>query len=736
MAKEMRRAICAMCTNKCVVNVIIEDGKIMGQEYVHREIKKASAQKWTSIVASCPRARGVAELIDHPDRINYPLRRVGERGENKWQRVTWKEALDDIASRLARIRDDYGAEAVAFNCIGENGCSDEYRARFENLFGSPNFAGQAQICYGVAAALSFVHVGGAVHFHFPNRLTRCIMLLGRNPASSTRYEWLQILDLLKQGTKLIVVDPRRTDAAMRADIWLQPRPGTDAALLLGMANVIIAEDLYDKKFVDKWCYGFDRLAARIKEYPPEKVSEITWVPADKIREAARLYATTKPATVAHGMGLEMIPNVTPTLQMRYFLPVITGNIDAPGGDMILGPNPNIILQAEIEAHDALSREQKAKMIGEKEFKLWSWDLFHRIEENIKKVQKRPLAAWWWIGGAYTPDVYRAMVTEKPYPIKALITEGANPMLTLPNARMVYEGMKKVDFHVAMDIFMTPSCLMADYVLPAACYLEKPLIYAGDFFHIVTAGEAAISPMYERKPEYYLWRELGLRLGQEKHWPWETLEDACDYRLSPLGFTLKSFIQERGGIDAPQIGHQKYEQVGFGTPTGKIELYSTIMEDMGYDPLPKYEEPTQTPVSSPRMAKDFPMIVISHRNRDLYQSQGRQIKAVRRKSPDPIAQLNPHKATELGIKDGDWIWVETLIGRAKFKCQHFSGVAPGVLSTEFGWWFPEEPAEEPSLHGVWKSNINAILDEGPDLRDQMTGAWVLRGVMCRVYRADN
>jgi anaerobic selenocysteine-containing dehydrogenase len=463
------------------------------------------------------------------------------------------------------------------------------------------------------------------------------------------------------------------------------------------------------------------------------VAEITWIPAEKIRAAARLYATSKPATVAHGMGLEMVPNVTSVLQMRYFLPAITGNIDAPGGDWILGPNPNIILQAQIEAHDKLSREQKSKMIGEKEFKLWSWNLFHRVEENFKKVEKRPLAAWWWIGGAYTPGVYRAMITGKPYPVKALITEGANPLLTLPNAKMVYEGMKKVDFHVAMDIFMTPSCLMADYVLPAASYLEKPLIYGGDFFHVVSAGEAVISPMYERKPEYYLWRELGLRLGQEKYWPWKTLEDACDYRLAPLGFTLKSFIKERGGIDAPHVGYLKYEQAGFGTPTGKVELYSTIMEDFGYDPLPKYVEPPQSFVTSRELAKNFPMILISHRNRNLYQSQGRQIQAVRRKSPHPVAQLNPQKAGELGVNDGDWVRVETPSGKARFKCQYFPGIDPRVVSTEFAWWFPEKPAEEPSLHGAWESNINAILDEGPDFRDSMTGAWVLRGVQCRVHK---
>lgn len=736
MPREMKNVVCGGCTSHCRVAVIVEDGKIVGQEYIRKDSKSRTAQRWNAVVSSCPRAKAVREFIDHPQRLNYPLKRAGARGENKWQRVSWDEALDDIAFRLDRIRKGYGAEAVAFATIGENNCSEEYRARFQNLLGSPNYAGQAQICYGVATALSLIHLGGIVHFNFANSDTRCLVLLGRNPAHASRYEWLNILDLKKQGMKLIVVDPRCTEAARKADIWLQPRPGTDAALLLGMANVIIGEELHDKDFVSNWCYGFDKLAERVEEYPPEKVAGITWVSAEKIREAARLYALTKPAAVAHGMGLEMIPNSTSVLQLRYLLPAITGNIDAPGGDWMVAPNPNIVLQAEIELQEMLPPEQKAKMIGEKEFRLWSWQAFDKICQNFKKVQKRPLAAWWWIGGAYTPDVFRAMVTGKPYPIRALITEGSNYLLTIPNTRMVYEGMKAVDFHVAMDIFMTPTCLLADYVLPAASYLEKPVIVGGDYFHFVNAGEAAIEPLYERKPEYYLWRELGLRLGQEEYWPWRTLEEALDYRVSPLGCTLKEFIAQRGGYDAPALERRKYENVGFGTPTGKAELYSTIMEEMGYDPLPKYEEPPYTLVSSPEAAKDFPMILISHRNWNLYHSQGRQLKEVRRKSPEPIAQLNPQRASELSIRDGDWIWLETSVGKAKFKCQYFEGIHPMVVSVEHGWWFPEEPAELPSLHGVWKSNVNAILNEGREFRDPMTGAWVLRAVMCKAYKAEN
>ena len=731
--EEIKHVVCGLCPDHCVLQVKVENGRVVKQYY---EMKKSSrsSRSWHTTVTGCTRARCAADILDHPERLNYPLKRKGARGENKWRRVSWQEALDDIAARLADVRDRYGAEAVAFTSFEENNCASEYRTRFQALFGSPNLTSQGQICYGVAVQVALSMIGGVVHFPAINPMTKCLVLLGANIGPAYRYPWHLLLDDLKNaGKKLIVIDPRVTDAAARADIHLQLRPGTDAALLLGMINVIVNEGLYDKEFVDKWCLGFDKLVQRVQEYPPEKVSEITWVPVEKIREAARMYANTKPSYIAHSIGHEQIPNVTRAFQARYILPAITGNLDVPGGEPILSPHPTYRFAGEVECSDVMSPEQEAKMIGSQDYPFYSsWAAFHKLDQNTRRVRGRRLSAYWFAGYAHTPSVWRTIITGKPYPINTVINVGTNPLLSLPNTRLVYEALKKVDFHAAIDIFMTPTCLLADYVLPAACYLEKPFMFGGDYYPLIVMGEAAIPPMYERKREYDIWRELALRLGQNEYWPWESLEEAYNWRLEPLGKTFEEAVK-RGAESAP-MEYKKYEKVGFGTPSGKIELAPSMLEELGYDPLPSYTEWSQGWTSP--LAKEYPLILTTGgRNRHYFNSQYRQIKGLRSKSPDPLAQLNTDKAQELGIKDGDWIWIETPKGKVKFKCQCTKGILPDVVNAEFGWWFPEDPAEEPSLHGLWKSNINVLLDDGPEWCDPISGAWVMRGVQCRISRAE-
>ena len=350
---------------------------------------------------------------------------------------------------------------------------------------------------------------------------------------------------------------------------------------------------------------------------------------------------------------------------------------------------------------------------------------------MMKARNRPLARYWLGGHGHSPSVYRAILTDKPFPIRALIVEANNPLLGFPNTKLIYEAMRKVAFHVNMDIFMTPSALLADYVLPAACYLEKPYMSEWDFFSFFDVSEAAINPLYERKPEYYFWRELGLRLGQKEYWPWKTLEEAYDYRLAPMGLTFKQ-AAERGTFHSA-VEFKKYEKKGFGTPTGKVELYNTTLEELGLDPLPGWQEWSHG--LTPALTQKYPLILITGARNIVYSlSNQRQIISVRKRSPDPRAQLNPAKAQELGIDNGDWVWIETHLGRVKFKCQYFEGILPNVVSAEYGWWFPEDPAQEPSLHGLWKSNINAVLPDDPDSCDPATGAWVLKGVRCKVYKA--
>ena len=727
MSEEVRMTVCGLCVWHCPMEVKISDGRVVSVE--------------SKGFKGCPRSLTSPEILYHPDRLNYPLKRAGERGENKWQRISWEQALDEIADGLSRTRDKYGPEAVCMSIGGDNHCSGEYLARFTNLVGSPNLISHARVCYMPTMLVSLMISGWIIPWPIFRPETRCLMVIGANPSRASWRLWNRIRRAKDKGLKLVVIDPRLTDTAMIADIWLRPRPGTDAALLLGMANVIVNEGLYDRDFVANWCYGWDKFVERVSEYPPEVVSEITWVPAEDISEAARLYATNKPGICFEAMGIEHARNSVAAMQIMLILPAITGQLDAPGGNLLLEPHPGIRLAAEIEGSEFLSPQQKMKAIGSDRFRMFSWEVFDRVGEFYEQALDRPFSYYYLGGVAHPPSVFRAMITGEPYPVEALITICQNPLLNFANTRLVYEAMKKVNLSVNMDIFMTSACELADYVLPAAGHLEKPTMgHGGNQTPLVEAGATAIKPLYERRNEYDFIRELGLRLGQEGHWPWKTLEEAYDYRLEPLGLTFGEFVggQNGYGFNNPWLRHRKYDEPGFqfGTPTGKFELYSTAMEDIGYDPLPGYTEPPRSLVSDPERAKEFPLILIAGpRARHTYHSQFHQVESFRKKYPHPIAQMNPMTAGELGIGNGDWVWIETPLGRVKFKCAYFDGIDPRLVTAEHGWWFPKEPGEEPSLHGLWQSNINVVVDDDLNLCDPQSGAWTFREQLCRVYKAD-
>lgn len=720
MTEEVRSALCGLCIAHCQIGVKVSDGRVVGLEY--------------SKAKGCPRSLASAEFIYHPDRLNYPLKRAGDRGQNQWQRISWEQALDEIADKLSEIRDKYGAEAVTFCAGGDNQMFGEYFCRLTNLFGSPNRISHAQVCYCPGQALTLMASGRSIPpLGMITPDTNCLMLVGFNPSVVLRTFWQDLLEATGRGCKVIVLDPRRTDAAQRADVWLQLRPGTDAALMLGMVNTIIEENLYDKEFVTKYCYGWDELVERAGEYPPERVSEITWVPAEKIKEAARMYAANKAAMIMRGMGIEMSQNSLRAQQLTLILPIITGQINLMGGNLMVEPHTRVRVTGLVEADEKLSPEQKRKQIGYN-YATFSWQTLDWLRENMKKITNVHLSHYYFGGMAHAPSVFRAMLTGKPYPVRGMVTVSNNPLLTYPNSKLVYEAIKTLDLHVAMDVFMTPTCQMADYVLPAAASLEKPVVWGGDYWPVVEGGAAVIEPLYERKDEYYFYSQVGRRLGQD--WPWETLEDAWDWRLEPLGVNHKQFVSAQSGygVDMEMPDLESYKTVGFGTPTGKYELSCTILERCGQDPLPHYDEPVH--ISDPELAKEFPLLLIGHRpSQHHYHSQWHQFPSFKKKEPEPVAQMHPEKAAELGINDGDWMWIESPIGKAKFKCRHFTGIDPRLVSAPHGWWFPEEPGEEPSLHGVWRSNINALVNDDPSVCDPDSGAWPMREQRCKVYRAD-
>ncbi len=728
---EIKPTVCFWCKAECGLLAHVRDGELLSlEEDPGWPIKCHPPTK------GCARRQAAAEYFYHPGRVNYPMKRTGERGEGKWQRIPWPDALDEIAGKLGKLRESYGAETLAASG-GTARTHDEYRARFFNLFGSPNLLGQERICFGPRSIVADMITG-----MFPNyavsKDTNCVLLLGAEPLIARPMAARAILAAKKRGAKMIVVDPVQTQSARMADLWLPLRPGTDSALLLGMIRVIVDEGLYDRAFVAKWCFGFDKLIERLKEYPLAKVSAITGLSPDFIEAAARMYAANGPACAIEGMGLEHSFTSTQALHARWILSAICGNLDVRGGETQMGP-PGFVPTRDMELWERLPASQWRKMIGADRFRLSSYDAQQIINSNIVRVWGKPVNEMFHQCQAMTPMGYRTIITGKPYPITALVTTHSNPMVTEIGTKTVYEALKSpnLQLYVVNDFFMTPSAELADYVLPAATWLERPDLWSfSDYGGYIWARQAVLPHIvpgrYEHYRDYDIWRELGLRLGQTADWPWPTLEDCLDYRLKPLGYSLKTFPRV---IVRPLI-ERKYETQGFGTTTGKVELYSTVLEKLGYDPLPKHLPPPESPEGDPALAQEYPYRLQSGRRiLFYYHSEWRHVASVRRHHPDPIVRIHPQTAAQHGIADGDWVWIETRRGRVRQRARLFDRMDPGIIDAEHGWWFPEMPGEDPSLHGAFESNINVCMSDDPDQCNAELGSYPLRTALCRVYRAE-
>lgn len=737
MAEEIKRAVCEFCHNKCKVLAHVENKNLVKFEEDPADPRGSPLPR----VENCPRIRGAQEWMYHPDRLNFPLKKAGERGGGKWQQISWEQCLDEIAERLKKVRDKYGPEAIA-ETTGTLRTRSDLQSRFYHLLGSPNYGGSSRMCRTpevvVATALS-----GAPHRYLidvspvEGAVTKCMLVAGFNPAQSITRAWKAIREGKHAGMKLIVVDPRKCEIAELANLWLQLRPSTDTALFLSMINVIIERELYDKEFVDKWCYGFDQLAERAREYPPERAARITWVPADKIIEAAVMFATNRPAVSAHGMGVEHHPNHIAAIQARHALMAITGNIDIEGGSYMPGP-ARCITEPELEAQELLSPEQKKKQLGSDRFRLLGWPGYELILQHTLKVWDKPFQVARSGAVQHFPTLIRAILTGKPYPVKAVMTIGNNPLVAYGNTKLVYKALKSLDLYTVQDYFLTPSAELADYVMPVASWLERPFLFSwSGTDNMVIGGEqvlpASVPGKYEHKTDEEILGELARRLGYAEHWPWRNREELFDYQLQPLGMTFKEFMT-KGGFDSKPDEYKKYERGGFATPTGKFELYSTIFEKLGYDPLPQYKESFENLRSAPEIAKEYPLMLITGgRFIPMFHSEHRQVDSMRRQHPHPLVQINPKTAQELDIANGDWVWIESARGRIRMKAKFFDGIHPKVVHCEHGWWFPELPGEEPWLHGVWESNVNVLTEDDPDACDEYSGGWPLKTALCKVYK---
>ncbi|MDZ4246136.1 MAG: molybdopterin-dependent oxidoreductase, partial [Dehalococcoidia bacterium] len=339
---EIKKSVCVWCKGECGVLIGVKD-----QHMVNAVEDPAWPRKVWPATRACVRLKAAKDWFYHPLRVDYPLKRAGGKGEGKWQTITWDQALDEIADKIGDIKKKYGAEAIG-STVGTGYRTDEApRSRFLQLLGTPTNPGQSTICFGSRSVMANTIVGMFHNFAI-RPTTKCIVLLGVEPLISRPIIAKIILEAKKNGCKFITFDPRETRSAKMSDIWFQLRPGTDCAILLGMINVIISEKLYDKDFVDKYCYGFDKIRERAAKYTPQLVESISRVPAEKVIDAARMYATNKPGSFIEGMGIEHLQNNSEILHARWILAGITGNIDVPGGEELFGPHPKIKSRGELE----------------------------------------------------------------------------------------------------------------------------------------------------------------------------------------------------------------------------------------------------------------------------------------------------------------------------------------------------------------------------------------------------
>jgi anaerobic selenocysteine-containing dehydrogenase len=685
MPKKIIKSDCILCINSCGITATVEDGKLVKVEGLK--------EHGVSEGYICPRGEALVEYVYSPDRLKYPMKKA----DGEWQRISWEEALDTIADKLTKLKEEDGARALAVysGSLGtENIELAGFAQRFRGVYGTPNLLSVEGNCFRsriMARQMTF----GGYPIEEPWK-SKCIIVWGQNMDNSRQTIAKKVYDAIDAGKleTVIVIDPKRIPMAEKG-IHLRIRPGTDTALMLAMMHVIIEEDLYDREFVQDNTLGFDELAEHVKQYTPEKVEKITWIAAEDIRKIARLFATSKPAANVPGTcSIDQHINGFQGNRAMALLQIITGNVDIPGTWVSL-PFIRLGDLRVPEVDDPIGAEEHP--------------LFRRFWGRTSPYGQQMLFA-------------DAVLKGKPYPLKALIVNGGNPAVTLPDSRRVQEAMKKLDFMVVMDPFMTPTAELADIVLPACTFLEKSGV---GYVYGVNTGipyallrKKVIEPIGESWADWKIWTELARKMGYGEEFPWNSDEEVVDFFLEPSGLTREMLEKEHPEGIFYVDDDKKYLSGNYKTPSGKIEIYSKTLEENGYDPLPVFIEPTQSPLSSPRLAKEYPLILTTGSRIPQYtHSQLRNIPSLRKEAPEPLAELNPETATKYGVADGYMMVIETPKDHITMKVQTSEDLHPGIVSIPHGW-----------------SEANANLLTSLDVRDPVTGYTEMKALLCRIRAA--
>jgi anaerobic selenocysteine-containing dehydrogenase len=703
--------VCGICPSGCGVDIELVDGAI----------ERITPHKDHPMGIVCPRGVHAKDIVYSPDRLQYPLARIGERGEGRFERISWDDAMGRIAERLLAIRDRTGPQSVMtymgrgvfdkglVEVFAPPGTSSYPLKSLIFPFGSPNNTGCGSVCfisYGMLAAIpTFGLPIDQTYADFRN--AGLIVIWGANPATdSPPMTMKRIKQARRRGAHVIAIDHMRSQAAAQADQYIPIRSGTDGALALGMINVIIREDLYDHDFVENWTTGFAALGDYVRDFTPEAVERITGVPAETVAETARLLAGTRPATLSMYTGLEYTNSGVQNLRAVFSLFAITGNIDVKGG---------IVLRANTKAP-----YQRTDIAPPPDPKPIGYDKYPMFCDLTK--------------GAHFMEAPRAILEDDPYPVRALIIAGASILTGYPNPDLWKRCLASLDLLVTIDRFMTADGQFADFVLPATTYFEN--FSYNKFPGFIQLRQRVIEPIGEARSDYRIFTDLARRLGYGDMFPADETA-LIDFVMDGHPVSVDELHRSPDGVRFGAKSGEKYRKYetgqlrddgkpGFNTPSGKVEIASSVLAGYGYDALPVYTEPVEGPLADPETARDYPLVLnTGARIQSTFRSQHLNIPSLLKMQPAPLVLLHPDDAAARGICDGERVRVRTRRGAVVYTAAVTDAMTRGGVEVNVGGGGPLQ-AE------AWRTaNTNELTDFHN--RDPISGFPVFKALLCQVEK---
>jgi len=625
---------CAMCVNLCGVTAEVRNGVI------HKLNPNPAYTKARGML--CARGNSGLKVTYDPDRLKYPLIRVGERGEGKWRRASWDEALDLVAKNLNQLAEKYTRAGVLF--ASTEGFNEHFFVQLAECFGSPNTLRHPTLCLA-----SNIQGYSATFGTYPSAdiLNADYIIMG-GANRSEAFITPDTIDLLKGDgarRKLVYLDPRFTKTAAKADEWYPIKPGTDMAFILALIHVIVKEGLYDKAFVEGNTVGFETLGPHVERYTPEWAAAECEIPAADIRRIAREFAAAAPHVCYYpGRRSSLFSNDTQMRRAMAILQAIVGAWDVRGG---LLPNRRIPLVP----HEYLAP--------------WYDGVPPRLEAGTATYLSEKDGSW---------KNFRDNVLEgKPYPVKGMMVYKQNPVMSVPNRSKTLKMMQQMEFICAIDVQMSDTAWLADVVLPEATYLERedPVMSFGGILPVVTGRKPCIEPMFESKPCLWIMQQLAKRLGDDVYEPFNfTMAEYNEHQLK-MRPDIKKALETRGAYvdsEVPIYGTTRGKRLR--TKSGKIELYSAKYAENGLDPLPVYTSPEPVPPGKYRLVV----------GRHAYFTQGttQNNPFLHELMPNNTLWLHPREARRLGLKDGRMVRVKSPVGEEKLHLEVTEKIRPDTV----------------------------------------------------------